>query len=189
MKKVHVSGHPSKEELKKMYEWVSPDSVIPVHGEYRHLREQVNFSKFCGIKKQLLIQNGDVIEINKESISKKNKVPTGRDVLKGKNIIPLGNPIFRNLKFVNTDGEIFILIILDLENNLLSEPVIFCPTVSSNESFLMEIKNHVIEDINKLVKNFIDDNIMSAEIKSNVKKFINKNIGLKPLTYIEIIRI
>ena len=71
MKKVHVSGHPSKEELKKMYEWVSPDSVIPVHGEYRHLREQVNFSKFCGIKKQLLIQNGDVIEINKESISKK----------------------------------------------------------------------------------------------------------------------
>ena len=45
MKKVHVSGHPSKEELKKMYEWVSPDSVIPVHGEYRHLREQVNFQK------------------------------------------------------------------------------------------------------------------------------------------------
>ena len=56
-----------------MYEWVSPDSVIPVHGEYRHLREQVNFSKLCGIKKQLLIQNGDVIEINKESISKKIK--------------------------------------------------------------------------------------------------------------------
>ena len=53
----------------------------------------------------------------------------------------------------------------------------------------MEIKNHVIEDINKLVKNFIDDNIMSVEIKSNVKKFINKNIGLKPLTYIEIVRI
>ena len=71
IKKVHVSGHPSKEEL-KMYEWVSPDSVIPVHGEYRHLREQVNFSKLCGIK-QLLIQNGDVIEINKEFISKKIK--------------------------------------------------------------------------------------------------------------------
>ena len=93
------------------------------------------------------------------------------------------------MKFVNTDGEIFILIILDLENNLLSEPVIFCPTVSSNDEFFNENKNHVIEDINKLVKNFIDDNIMSAEIKSNVKKFINKNIGLKPLTYIEIVRI
>ena len=56
-----------------MYEWISPDSVIPVHGEYRHLNEQVKFSKTCGIKNQLLIQNGDVIEINKK-IKKKNRI-------------------------------------------------------------------------------------------------------------------
>ena len=73
MQKVHVSGHPSKQELKKMYEWVSPDALIPVHGEYRHLKEQVNFSKSCGVNKQLLIQNGDVIEIDKGSIKKKIK--------------------------------------------------------------------------------------------------------------------
>ena len=47
MMKVHVSGHPSKNELKKMYEWISPDAVIPVHGEYRHLNEQVKFSKLA----------------------------------------------------------------------------------------------------------------------------------------------
>ena len=69
--KVHVSGHPSKQELKKMYEWVSPNALFLVHGEYRHLNEQVNFSKSCGINKQLLIQNGDVIEINKEKLKKK----------------------------------------------------------------------------------------------------------------------
>ena len=73
MQKVHVSGHPSKQELKKMYEWVSPNALIPVHGEYRHLKEQVNFSKSCGVNKQLLIQNGDVIEIDKGSIKKKIK--------------------------------------------------------------------------------------------------------------------
>ena len=70
MLKVHVSGHPSKNELKKMYSWISPDTVIPVHGEYRHLKEQVKFSKNCGIKKQLLVQNGDIVEIDKD-ISKK----------------------------------------------------------------------------------------------------------------------
>jgi len=108
MQKVHVSGHPSKQELKKMYDWVSPHSVIPVHGEYRHLKEQVKFSKLCGVKNQLLIQNGDVIEINNVSIKKKQRVFTSRDILKGKKIIPLNNEIFRNLKFVNSDGEIFI---------------------------------------------------------------------------------
>ena len=66
-----------------------PDALIPVHGEYRHLKEQVNFSKSCGVNKQLLIQNGDVIEIDKGSIKKKDKVFTGRDILKGKNLIPL----------------------------------------------------------------------------------------------------
>ncbi len=189
MQKVHVSGHPSKLELKKMYEWVSPDALIPVHGEYRHLKEQVKFSKLCGINKQMLIQNGDVIEIDKGSIKKKNKVITGRDVLKGKNIIPLENKMFKNLKFVNSDGEIFVNLILDLENNLLNEPVVFCPTVTNDDSLIKEIKNQVTDEINNFGKKFIDDNIMRDEIKRIIKKFTNKNLGLKPLTYIEIVRI
>ena len=187
--KVHVSGHPSKQELKKMYEWVSPNALIPVHGEYRHLKEQVNFSKSCGVNKQLLIQNGDVIEIDKGSIKKKDKVFTGRDILKGKNLIPLNDQFFKNLKFVNSDGEIFVNLILDLENNLINEPVIFCPTVTNNESLIKEIKNQIEDEIIKFGKKFIDDNIMKDEIKRNVKKFVNKNIGLKPLTYVEIVRI
>ena len=189
MLKVHVSGHPSKNELKKMYSWISPDTVIPVHGEYRHLKEQVKFSKNCGIKKQLLVQNGDIVEIDKDIVKKKDQVFTGRNLLKGKNIIPLDNQIFRNLKYVNSDGEIFVNIILDLDNNLLSDPIIFCPTVSDDESLIKEIKEQVSDDLKKIGKNFIDDNIMSNELKRNVKKLINDNIGLKPLTYIEIVRI
>jgi ribonuclease J len=184
-----VSGHPSKQELKKMYDWVSPHSVIPVHGEYRHLKEQVKFSKLCGVKNQLLIQNGDVIEINNGSIKKKQRVFTSRDILKGKKIIPLNSEIFRNLKFVNSDGEIFVNIILDLDNKLLSEPIIFCPTVSSDDLLIKDIKTQITEEINRFGKKYIDDNVMSSEIKKNIKKFINKNIGLKPLTYIEIVRI
>ena len=189
MQKVHVSGHPSKQELKKMYEWVSPNALIPVHGEYRHLKEQVNFSKSCGVNKQLLIQNGDVIEIDKGSIKKKDKVFTGRDILKGKNFNPFNDQFFKNLKFVNSDGEIFVNLILNLENNLINEPVIFCPTVTEDELLIKEIKNQIEDEIIKFGKNFIDDNIMRDEIKRNVKKLINKNIGLKPLTYIEIVRI
>ena len=189
MQKVHVSGHPSKQELKKMYDWVSPHSVIPVHGEYRHLKEQVKFSKLCGVKNQLLIQNGDVIEINNVSIKKKQRVFTSRDILKGKKIIPLNNEIFRNLKFVNSDGEIFVNIILDLDNKLLSEPIIFCPTVSNDDLLIKDIKTQITEEINRFGKKYIDDNVMSSEIKKNIKKLIKKNIGLKPLTYIEIVRI
>ena len=93
------------------------------------------------------------------------------------------------MKFVNSDGEIFVNLILDLENNLINEPVIFCPTVTNNESLIKEIKNQIEDEIIKFGKKFIDDNIMKDEIKRNDKKFVNKNIGLKPLTYVEIVRI
>ena len=104
-------------------------------------------------------------------------------------IIPLNNEIFRNLKFVNSDGEIFVNIILDLDNKLLSEPIIFCPTVSNDDLLIKDIKTQITEEINRFGKKYIDDNVMSSEIKKNIKKLIKKNIGLKPLTYIEIVRI
>ena len=67
--KVHVSGHPSRGELKKMYDMVLPDLLIPIHGEYRHLNEHIEFSKKCGIKNQLLVENGDLVKLNKDCLA------------------------------------------------------------------------------------------------------------------------
>jgi ribonuclease J len=189
MSKVHVSGHPSKNELRKMYEWISPHTVIPVHGEYRHMVEQVNFAKKSGIENQVLIQNGDVIKINKSNVNISSKVFSGRNMLKGKEIIPIDSAIFNRLKYVNSDGEFFVNLILDLDNKLLNEPIIFCPTVSEDEEFIEGIKKLLIDEINGYGKNFNDDNIISTELKKIIKKTINKLIGLKPLTYVEIVRI
>ena len=189
MSKVHVSGHPSKNELRKMYNWISPHTVIPVHGEYRHMVEQVNFAKKSGIKNQLLIQNGDVIKINKSNANISSKVFSGRNMLKGKEIIPINSEIFNRLKYVNSDGEFFVNLILDLDNKLLNEPIIFCPTVSEDKELIEDIKKLLIDEINGYGKNFFDDNIISTELKKLIKKTINKLIGLKPLTYVEIVRI
>jgi len=54
---------------------------------------------------------------------------------------------------------------------------------------IKDIKTQITEEINRFGKKYIDDNVMSSEIKKNIKKLIKKNIGLKPLTYIEIVRI
>jgi len=189
MAKVHVSGHPSKNELKKMYEWISPHTVIPVHGEYRHMVEQVSFAKKSGIKNQVLIQNGDVVKISDCKANILSKVFSGRNMLKGKEIISINSEIFNRLKYVNSDGEFFVNLILDLDNKLLNDPIIFCPTVSEDEDFIEDVKRLLVDEINGYGKNFIDDNIISIELKKLLKKTINKSIGLKPLTYVEIVRI
>ena len=78
---------------------------------------------------------------------------------------------------------------MDLENNLLTEPVIFCPTILIDEDSKDELKQYLTDQISELSTHSIDDKILSNEIKLRLKNLLSKKIGLKPLTVIEIVRI
>ena len=187
--KIHVSGHPSKKELKQMYEWISPNTIIPVHGEFKHLSEHANYAKDCGIKKQVLVENGDVVLLDKNNPRIIEKVFSGRVLLKGNKTFSLDNNFLKNLKIVSSEGEIFVNIILDLNNKLLTEPVIFCPTVTDKNELILDLKNLISEQVSQMVSKSLTDEILSDELKKTVRSSIKKRIGLKPLTYIEIVRI
>ena len=165
-----------------MYEWISPNTIIPVHGEFKHLNEHANYAKKSGIKKQVLVENGDVILLE-------NKVCSGRILLKGNKTFSLDNSFLKNLKIVSSEGEIFVNIILDLDNKLLTEPVIFCPTVTDKNELVGGLKKLISEQVIQMVSKSLTDEILSDELKKIVRTYIKKSIGLKPLTYIEIVRI
>ena len=187
--KVHVSGHPSKKELKQMYEWISPNTIIPVHGEFKHLSEHANFAKKCGIKKQVLVENGDVVLLENNNSRIIEKVYSGRVLLKGNKTFSLENNFLKNLKIVSSEGEIFVNIICDLDNKLLTEPVVFCPTVTDKNELVHDLKILISEQLFKMASNSLTDQILSEELKKIVRSYIKKSIGLKPLTYVEIVRI
>ena len=187
--KIHVSGHPSKKELKQMYEWISPNTIIPVHGEFKHLSEHANFAKKCGIKKQVLVENGDVVLLENNNSRIIEKVFSGRILLKGNKTFSLENNFLKNLKIVSSEGEIFVNIICDLDNKLLTEPVVFCPTVTDKNELVDDLKILISEQLFKMASNSLTDQILSEELKKIVRSYIKKSIGLKPLTYIEIVRI
>ncbi len=187
--KVHVSGHPSKKELKQMYEWISPNTIIPVHGEFKHLSEHANFAKKCGIKKQVLVENGDVVLLENNNSRIIEKVYSGRILLKGNKTFSLENNFLKNLKIVSSEGEIFVNIICDLDNKLLTEPVVFCPTVTDKNELVHDLKILISEQLSKMASNSLTDQILSEELKKIIRSYIKKSIGLKPLTYVEIVRI
>jgi ribonuclease J len=60
---VHVSGHPNREDLKDMYNWIKPNCLIPVHGEHRHMKEQINFANEMKIPCPVQVENGDIVKI------------------------------------------------------------------------------------------------------------------------------
>ena len=80
-------------------------------------------------------------------------------------------------------------VILDLDNKLLTEPVIFCPTVTDKNELVDDLKNLISEQLIKMASKSLTDQILSDELKKIVRSYIKKSIGLKPLTYIEIVRI
>ena len=187
--KIHVSGHPSKKELKQMYEWISPNTIIPVHGEFKHLNEHANFAKKNGINEQVLVENGDVVLLENNNSRIIEKVFSGRILLKGNKTFSLENSFLKNLKIVSSEGEIFVNVILNLDNKLLTEPIIFCPTVTDKNELVDDLKKLICEQLIKMASKSLTEQILSDELKKIVRSYIKKSIGLKPLTYIEIVRI
>ena len=61
---IHVSGHPNREDLKDMYDWVKPKCVIPVHGEHRHMIEHINFAKEMQVPYPVQVENLSLIHIS-----------------------------------------------------------------------------------------------------------------------------
>jgi len=75
---IHASGHPGAEELRKLYSWVTPQLLIPVHGETEHLDAQVELARDSGIHRQLNGRNGDLFTISPSISIRRGVVATGR---------------------------------------------------------------------------------------------------------------
>lgn len=77
-KDIHASGHPGTDELRKLYSWIKPQLLIPVHGEESHMNAQSSLAKSEGIDKQLTGKNGDLFIIAPNTAIRRNAVPVGR---------------------------------------------------------------------------------------------------------------
>ncbi len=188
--KVHVSGHPSRGELKQMYDLVLPDLLIPIHGEYRHLNEHIKFSKKCGIKNQLLVENGDLVRLSKDSTREiVTKVHCGRNVLKGNKIIPIDHKFLKELDFISENGEVFVNLIMSVEDKLLTDPIIYSKSILLEEGSKNELSQIISNSIRNLCEKSIDDEVLRNEIRIQIRGYLKDKIGLKPLTCVEIVRI
>tara|TARA_X000000950_G_scaffold285064_2_gene389759 strand:+ start:16514 stop:18199 length:1686 start_codon:yes stop_codon:yes gene_type:complete len=189
---VHVSGHPSKQELAKMYDWVKPDILIPVHGEFQHLSEHFDFAKNSGIKNPILIENGDCVLLDNDENNKiVDKVFTSRNVLLGNRILPIERRLFDNSRIINNEGEILIVLILNLDDMLVVRPIISCLTIFDDKDVneFEKIKNFIELFVSEqLLKSPNDEMFVDLLIKK-IRNYIKKDYGIKPMVDLKIIRL
>ena len=136
---VHVSGHPCQDELTEMYKLIKPKSIIPVHGEFRHLVANANLAKKNGIKNSLVIENGTIVKISKNDTSIDKQVESGRLYKDGKIIIyDYESPSNVRSKISFTG---LIIISLVLQNNKIKSKILG----SKIEAKIIKIYNSGIE--------------------------------------------
>ncbi len=174
---IHVSGHPSQEELKMMLNLVKPKYFVPVHGEYRHLIKHANLAMETGIPRNhiFVAENGQVLEFRKNSARMNGRVTSGRVLVDGLGVGDVGNIVLRDRKQLSQDGILIIVVTINKESGMvLSGPDIVSRGfvyVRESEQLMEEAKEKVKLALQKCEEKGLTE---WATIKSNVREAVSK---------------
>ena len=190
---VHVSGHPNRDDLKDMYKWVKPKSIIPVHGEHRHMQEHVKFAKEMQVPKTLLIENGDIIKLLPGEAPKVvDKAPSGRVYLDGSVNVETDSQSIKDRKNLSVNGYLEITLLVS-NNGKIKKPIISfrgIPENQNNDPFVFDMEDEIFN----ICRTFSLDNKnqqrnLIETIKSNCRRIVREKTGKRPFTNINIVRI
>ncbi len=105
---VHVSGHPGRPELAKIYSWLRPNLLVPVHGEMRHMMEQARFGLSEGVPQAIVQSDGDIVRLLPGAAKKIGNAPVGRLVLDGDVILPSDGSTINERRKLALNGQISV---------------------------------------------------------------------------------
>ena len=150
---IHSSGHAKQEELKLMIRLFKPEYFAPYHGEYRMLKTHTDIAKDCGIPKQntFVLENGDVLVINKAGIKKSGKVVADDIFVDGSRIGTVGNVIIKDRKLMSTNGILAVIVNIDGHNKKL----ICTPSITTRGYILVNENEDLIKELQKKSENII----------------------------------
>ncbi len=184
----HVSGHACQEEIKLIYSLVRPKYAIPVHGEFRHRKAQVNLVRQLGIPKEniFMLTSGDVLEICEEDAEVVEHVSTGAILVDGLGVGDVGNIVLRDRQHLAEDGIIIVVLTLEkYSSQLLAGPDIVSRGfvyVRESEDLIEDARNVVEDVVNDCLKKGVSDwSRMKNLIKDSLGGFIWKRTKRDPM--------
>ena len=191
---VHVSGHPNREDLKDMYNWVQPKSVIPVHGEHRHMIEHINFANEMQVKYPVQVENGDIVQLYPGEKPKViDKAPVGRMFVDGNISVGEESESLKDRIKMSHNGFLEITIIIGNSGSIVKKPLISFKGIPSNgesTNFTDILEGKIISICkNYSLKNLKQSHNLITDIKTNCRKTVKEKTGKRPFTNVNLIRI
>jgi len=198
-KHVHVSGHGSEEELKLVLSLVRPRYFIPIHGEFRQLARHARVAKFVtrglpSAVEVLMAEDGDVLRFDANGGRLADKAPTGRILIDATRTGEVDDEVLRDRRHISIDGIIMPVVAINARTGIVEGvPELVARGFVSDESTAAmlregaEVVSHAIAECS--VEERTDPGLMKERIRTEVRRFLKKRTGRRPMVLPVVIEI
>ncbi|HEX4742941.1 MAG TPA: ribonuclease J [Caulobacteraceae bacterium] len=192
---IHVSGHPCRDELKRMYQWARPAIAIPTHGERRHLLEHAALARDLQISQAVAPRNGDMVRLAPGEAEIIDEVPAGRLYVDAGVVTPEHGEALRERRHVSFNGMLAVSLALDGRSRLASGPQVRAIGLPADEDYTLE---EATEDLAEAAKDAVfslsadgrdDDAAVEAAISRALKKAAFRIWKRRPVVEATVLRV
>ncbi len=182
---VHVSGHPRRDELRRMYGWIRPQVVVPMHGEARHLKAQAELARALGAKVVLPVLDGEIVRLAPDP-AVIDEAPVGRLYRDGRLLVPEADGPVRARRKLAVVGIVLVTVCLSRGGEVLSEPLAVLdgvPDATADGEAMLDVVLDAVAGTLKSIpaKRRKAPELVSEAIRRAVRAAVNQAWGKKPI--------
>jgi len=187
---VHVSGHPARDELKRLYALVKPRFAIPVHGEWRHLSEHAALARDCGAE-PILIEDGDVVRLSGNRPEVAGSVPVGRLAVDGNRLLPLQGGVMGARKRMLFNGIVMASVAVDLDGKVMGRPRVSAPGLYDQDGpEQQQLADELARGMNDLPKGLRrEDEALTEAARGVLRRALGRRLRKRPSVEIHLLRV
>ena len=187
---VHVSGHPARDELRRMYRLVRPRHAVPVHGEWRHLSAHAELAREAGAA-PFMLEDGDIITLAPGGPAIADSAPVGRLVLDGTRLVPLKGEVMSARRRMLFNGIVVASLAVDDDGRLLGRPKISAPgLLDPDDPDTDRVTEEFADALRDLPSNLRrDDAALQDAARSALRRTLGRKLGKRPMVELHLIRV
>jgi ribonuclease J len=181
---IHVSGHGCQEELRLLINLVRPKFFIPVHGDYRNLRRHAQLAMETGaVEHAIVIEDGDVLEVDAQDARKKDKVTAGRVLIdSGSTIDVVEDLVVRDRRILSEDGIVLAVLAINKRMGKVEREPEIVMRGFGGADITEEARQAVLKTLDGLSgEQKTDYGLVKEKVRVELKRLIQKTTGRRPM--------